>query len=76
MKSQIWTDQVGTALTSSVPRQVGAIPVLYPMLEALQVRQTINGLGLTGADIDLGRVVEILTLKRLLAPQPLNHVGE
>ncbi len=76
MKSQIWADQVGTALTSSVPRQVGAIPVLYPLLEALQVRQTINGLGMTGADIDLGRVVEMLTLNRLLAPQPLNHVGE
>ncbi len=76
MKSQIWADQVGTALTNSVPYQVGTIPILYPLLEALQVRQTINGLGQTGADIDLGRVVEILTLNRLLAPQPLNHVGE
>jgi transposase len=76
MKSQIWADQVGPALTGSVPRQVGAIAVLYPLLEALQVRQTINRLGMTGANIDLGRVVEVLTLNRLLAPQPLYHVGE
>jgi transposase len=55
---------------------VGAIPVLYPLLEALQVRQIINGLAMSGAEIDLGRVVEVLTLNRLLAPRPLNHVGE
>ena len=76
MKSLTWAEQVATASTGSIPRQVGAIPVLYPLLEALQVRQTINGLGMTGADIDLGRMVEILTLNRLLAPRPLNHVGE
>jgi transposase len=76
MKSSNWAEQMGTALTGSVPRQVGAIPVVYPLLEALGVRQTINGWGMNGADIDLGRVVEVLVLNRLLAPQPLNHVGE
>lgn len=76
MKSANWAEQMGSALTGSVPRQVGAIPLLYPLLEALQGRQTINGLGMSGADIDLGRVVEIVTLNRLVAPQPLNHVGE
>jgi transposase len=76
MKSSNWAEQMGTALSGAVSRQVGAIPVLYPLLEALQVRQTINGLGLNGADIDLGRLVEVLTLNRLVAPQPLNHVGE
>jgi transposase len=76
MTSSNWAEQLGPALTGSVSRQVGAIPVVYPLLEALQVRQTINSLGLNGADIDLGRVVEVLTLNRLLAPQPLNHVGQ
>ncbi len=76
MKSQTWAKQVAAVSTGSVSRQVGAIPVIYPLLEALQVRQIINGLGRSGADIDLGRVVEMLTLNRLLAPQPLNHVGE
>ena len=76
MKSLTWAEQVAMVSTGSIPRQVGAIPVVYPLLEGLQVRQIINGLGRTGADIDLGRVVEMLTLNRLLAPQPLNHVGE
>ena len=76
MTSPTWAEQVATASTGSIPRQVGAIPVLYPLLEALQVRQIINGLAMSGADIDLGRVVEVLTLNRLVAPQPLNHVGE
>jgi len=76
MPSSNWAEQMGPALSGCVSRKVGAIPVLYPLLEALQVRQSINGLGLNGADIDLGRVVEMLILNRLLAPQPLNHVGE
>ncbi len=76
MKSQTWAEQVAEASTGSIPRQVGTIPLLYPLLERLQVRQIINGLAMGGADIDLGRVVEVLTLNRLVAPQPLNHVGE
>jgi transposase len=76
MQSSNWAEQMETALAGSVVRQVGALPVLYPLLESLGVRQTINGLRMTGADIDLGRMVEILTLNRLLSPQPLNHVGE
>jgi len=64
MKSPNWAEQIGTALSSSVPRQVGAIPLIYPLLEALGVRQTINSLGMSGADIDLGRLVELLTLNR------------
>jgi len=71
-----WAEQMGAVLSGSVSRQVGAIPVVYPLLEDLGVRQIINGLGLNGADIDLGRIVEMLTLNRLLAPRPLNHVGE
>lgn len=76
MKSLTWAEQVAAASTGSIPRQVGAIPVVYPLLERLQVRQIINSLATTGADIDLGRVVELLTLNRLLSPRPLTHVGE
>jgi transposase len=76
MKSSTWAGQVAIAITDSVPRHVGAVPVVYPLLEALQVRQIINGLRTTRADIDLGRVVEMLTLNRVLSPQPLSHVDE
>ena len=76
MTSPNRAEQMSTVLSGAGSRQVGAIPVVYPLLEALGVRQIINSLGINGADIDLGRVVEMLILNRLLAPQPLNHVGE
>jgi transposase len=76
MSTVTWAERIAGASVASVPRQVGAIPVVYPLLEALQVRETINALRQTRADIDLGRVVELLLLNRLLAPQPLSRVGE
>ena len=69
-------EQLGQAITSIRPRQMGAIPLVYPILTALQVRQTTNGLVPSQADIDMGRIVMLLTLNRLLAPQPLYHVRD
>jgi hypothetical protein len=76
MASDTWAARIAAATVQATPRQVGAVPVLYPLLEALQVRETINRLHPTRADIDLGRLVEVLLLNRLLAPQPLYRVGE
>ncbi len=53
------------------PRQMGDLPLLYPSLSALEVCQTVNELVPTKADIDL-----LLTLNRLLAPQPLYYVQD
>jgi len=58
------------------PRQMGAIPLVYPILSELQVRRTTNELVSSQADIDLGRVVVLLALNGLLAPQPLYHVAD
>jgi transposase len=69
-------EQWGRAITGLRPRQIGALPLLYPILTALQVRQTTNELVASQADIDLGRIVELFTLNRLLAPQPLYRVAE
>lgn len=68
--------QVGPAIKALYPRQMGALPLLYPILNDLQVRQTVNELAPTEADIDLGRIVVLLTLNRLLAPQPLYQVQD
>jgi hypothetical protein len=76
MADTTWADRVAAATRLSSPRQVGAVPVLYPLLEAMQVRETINTLRWTKSDVDFGRLVEILTLNRVMAPQPLSHVGE
>lgn len=76
MASDTWASQLAAALTESVPRQVGVVPLIYPLMEALQLRATINRLCWTKAEIDIGRLVEVLTLNRLAAPQPLYRVGE
>ena len=76
MTSFTWADRIAAATVHSLPCQVGAVPVTYPLLEELRVRETINGLRQTKADIDLGRLVEVLTLNRLMAPQPLYRVGK
>lgn len=74
--SLTWAERVAAATVQCTPRQIGGVPVLYPLLEELRVRDTINALRQTRADIDLGRLVEVLTLNRLLAPQPLYRVGQ
>jgi hypothetical protein len=65
MSTPTWATQMATAITESTPRQVGAVPLVYPLLEALRVRETINALRRSKADIDLGRLVEVLLLNRL-----------
>lgn len=68
-------EHMGRAITALHPRQMGAIPLVYPILTTLGVRQTTNALATSQADVELGQVVMLLTLNRLLAPQPLYHVG-
>lgn len=69
-------EELGRAIRSVHPRQIGAIPLVYPILTDLGVRQITNELVPTEADIDMGRIVLLLTLNRLLAPQPLYHVRD
>lgn len=68
--------QLTQGITALRPRQIGALPLLYPILDHLQVRQITNALVPSQAEIDLGRIVLLLTLNRLLAPKPLYQVQE
>jgi hypothetical protein len=56
--------------------QVGAIPVLYPILEELALQSEVNDLRPSKAAIELGWLTLLLTLNRLLTPQPLYKVGD
>ena len=69
-------EQMGQAITALRPRQMGTIPLVYPILTELQVHRMTNELVPSQADVDMGRVVMLLTLNRLLAPQPLYHVAD
>jgi transposase len=57
-------------------RQLGALPVLYALLEILQVRTIINRYCPSAAEIDPGTVALVLVLNRLMAPRPLYKVAD
>jgi len=57
-------------------RQLGALPVLYRLLEILDVRRIINRHCPSAAQVDHGAVVVVLVLNRLMAPRPLYKVAD
>jgi transposase len=57
-------------------RRLGALPVLYALLEILQVREVINRYCPTKAEIDHGLVAIVLILNRLDGPRPLYQVSQ
>jgi len=61
---------------SQLRRYLGALPVLYALLDILQVREVINRYCPTKADVDHGAVVMVLILNRLVAPRPLYQVAD
>lgn len=69
-------EQLGQDNVALRPRQLNALPLIDPILSALQVRRIVNELVPSQADIDPGRIVELLVLNRLLAPQPLYQVDD
>lgn len=69
-------ETMGPLLRPPLICQVGAIPLLYPLLEELDLQTEVNALCPSKADIDLGRLALLFTLNRLMAPQPLYKVGE
>jgi transposase len=75
MMSDTQAQQLGSHITSVQPRPVGAIALFYPLLETLKVQSTVDELVPSQADVDLGQVVNLLVLNRLLAPQPLYRIG-
>lgn len=69
--------QVIDALTAKQVRyKLGALPVLYALLETLEVRQIINRHCRTKAEVDQGTVALVLVLNRLLLPLPLSQVSD
>jgi transposase len=67
---------VDLATRSQLRRHLGALPVLYALLETLQVRQVINRYCPTQAEIDHGTVALVLVLNRLTMPLPLYQVAD
>jgi transposase len=74
MVGQKLADTFGSVIHESRTLLVGAMPLLYPTIAALGLRDTVNGICPTEADLDQGVVVLAMVLNRLIAPQPLYRV--
>ena len=61
---------------SQIRRHLGALPVLYALLETLQVRDIINHHCSTRAQVDHGTVALVLILNRLIMPLPLYQIAD
>lgn len=61
---------------SQMRRYLGALPVLYTLLEALQIRDIINRHSPTRAQVDHGTVALVLILNRLTMPLPLYQIAD
>jgi transposase len=61
---------------SQLRRHLGALPVLYALLEVLHIREIINRHCPTAAEVDHGTVAMVLILNRLTAPRPLYQVAD
>ena len=61
---------------SQLRHHLGALPVLYALLETLRVREIINHHCPTAADVDHGTVSLVLILNRLVAPRPLYRIAD
>ena len=57
-------------------RHLGALPVLYTLLELLHVREIINCHCSTAAEVDHGTVAMVMVLNRLAAPRALCRVAD
>lgn len=57
-------------------RHLGALPVLYALLEVLEVRHIVNRYCPTRAEVDHGTVALVLVLNRLTMPLPLYQVAD
>ena len=67
---------VDLLIQSQLRRQMGALPVLYALLETLQVREVINRHCPTAAEVDHGTVAVVMILNRLMAPRPLYQIAD
>lgn len=77
LRSMLSMAAVVDYLTASQLRyRLGALPVLYALLETLQVRQVINRHCPTRAEVDHGTVALVLVLNRLMYPLPLYQVAD
>lgn len=76
MDAETLADQFGSVSQRPQTRQLGAVPLVLPILEGLNLCAKVNRLCPSKAAVDPGRLALLLALNRLLSPRPLSGVGE
>jgi|ETNmetMinimDraft_26_1059896.scaffolds.fasta_scaffold35026_4 hypothetical protein len=59
-----------------ISHQLGAGPLLVPLLEDLRVPHIVNEFCSNRSDVDTGTIVTGMVLNRLMAPKPLYRIEE
>lgn len=67
---------VDSVIKSQYRYKLGALPVLYGLLEILEVRESINRHCKTKAEVDHGTVALVMILNRLMMPLPLSQISD
>jgi transposase len=69
-------DVVDKLTASQVRYKLGALPVLYALLQTLEVERIINRHCPTRGDVKHGTVVLVLVMNRLMLPLPLYQISD
>src|SRR3990172_3395506 len=76
MNGDALADQFTAVSQRPRTRQLGAVPLLLPILEELGLCASVNQLRPCKAEIDLGRIAVLMALNRLMAPRPLSGIAD
>ena len=68
--------EFASSIDEQLSRWLGAIPILIPILQSLNVVSIINRYCPCQADVDEGTVALVLALNRLMSPRPLYKVAD
>jgi transposase len=68
--------EFASSVDEQLSRWLGAIPVLIPIFQRLNVVSIINRYCPCQADVDEGTIALVLALNRLMSPRPLYKVAE
>jgi transposase len=68
--------EFASSIDEQLSRWLGAIPILLPILQSLNVVSIINRYCPCQADVDEGTAALVLALNRLMSPRPLYKVAD
>ena len=68
--------QFAAHVDKQLSRSLGAIPILFPIVQRLNLVSIINQYCPSRADVDSGTVALILVLNRLLSPKPMYKIAD